>query len=52
VKIRLAVTLDIRREPAETPPDRETSLDSLVERSDDRPPIGFRPHPPMPEESK
>jgi len=41
MKIRLALSLDIRREPPEPKPDRETDLSTSTERSDGKPRIGF-----------
>lgn len=44
MRIRLALTLDIRRERPEPEPDRETTLDTLVETSGQGTyPLGFRP---------
>jgi len=47
MKIRLALSLDIRREPPKPEPDRETDLSTSTERSAGQPPIGFHvaPHP-------
>lgn len=52
MRIRLAVTLDIRKEPPEMEPQRETDVYSTTELSDDRPPIGFRPRTLDPEEMR
>lgn len=41
MKIRLALSLDIRREPKPEPDQRETQLDTLVERAEPFQRIGF-----------
>jgi len=51
VRIRLALTLDVRRDH-EAHEYRETDLSSSHERSDDTPPIGFTPRTLDPEEKK
>lgn len=42
MRIRLALTLDLRREPPEPEPERESATDALVERAD-QPQLGFQP---------
>lgn len=44
MKIRLALTLDVHRDPKPEPMMREVALDSLVERSETGPLFGFRPN--------
>lgn len=42
MRIRLALTLDMRREPKPEPDQRETDLSATTERAElGRPPIGF-----------
>lgn len=50
MRIRLALSLDIRREPPQESSDRETELTTDHERAETRPPIGFRPSTLEPEE--
>lgn len=52
MKIRLALTLDVHRDPKPEPTIHETQLDSLVEHADGNPPIGFRPNTLDPEDGE
>lgn len=52
MRIRLAITLDMRREPKQEPESREVDIASAHERSETGPLFGFRPNTLDPEEGK